>query len=316
MNLVHSLPPPDSARPKRKRWKIVAAVGALLLFMGGIAAPFFALAADAWQVAVAFQTGKPPPANHLATGLCVAGATFAAAIVTMYALERSEKTASYEQVQRSVEAGRAYFLYLRPFAIEKRFLLDMPLFSGIPFVWMLPPVRYLFGLEPNLKRSVEEQAGALMLAIGETDRSPGIAKLTPPDEAWQTVFVRFAQNACGVFIIPFRSAGTLWEFDWLVANALDKTVFVLPPVHTDPFLGLLATHGYASQWKALQERYADKVALPDYRPEGLMFSVDEFKTLEGSRWAPDTVCALGVGNLDAAVDHLLIHGRLGRLLIL
>lgn len=69
-----------------------------------------------------------------------------------------------------------------------------------------------------------------MVAIGETDRNPGIAKYTPTDADWQVLFVRPATKASGIVIVPSTTAGTLWELDWLVAHALAKTVFVLPPV--------------------------------------------------------------------------------------
>jgi hypothetical protein len=246
---------------------------------------------------------------------------------------RAGRPAELRRVLQRLEDGRPFLLYLRPFAIERRLLLHVPMLSGIPYVWALPQVRLWLGLEPNLKRSIARFPSVAMVAIGELDDDPGVAKLTPTDADWQSLFVDLAGRAAGVFVVPFTSTGSLWELDWLFDHALGKTVFILPPSHVDPIVGAFRSHDFEGRWRDLQKRYATRADLPDYREAGAMLTLKPASApnltplrallqhgaaglrppvaAPGERWIPHTLLPLGQDSLDAAVDGLIDAGRLG-----
>lgn len=297
-------------RPKWVAWLALFLAVALIAGLVGLAV---AIVADAWSVMGAMRRGVPPAGSWLNLALTGLGVIVALCVSVMYGVDRMQKPADDADVQRRIADGAMFFLYLRPFAIERRLLLELPLVSGIPYLWALPPIRYLLGLEPNLKRAMEE-VGAVMVGIGELDRSPGVAKLTPGDADWQQVFVDLAERASGIFVIPFTSAGSQWEFDWLLEKALGKTIIVLPPVHADPIVGELRTHAFEAQWQLLRGRYAGRIDLPAYEPRGLMVTLKPGAGRDGAGWVPDVSFPLDRIDLKRAVEHLLRAGRLGGLI--
>jgi len=58
----------------------------------------------------------------------------------------------------------------------------------------------------------------------------------------------------------------MWEFEWLLHNAFDRTLLIMPPENP---VGFGATNkSYQHRWKALREHVKALVTLPEYEKEG------------------------------------------------
>lgn len=77
-------------------------------------------------------------------------------------------------------------------------------------------------------------------------------------------------------MVPFATTSTLWEFEWILANAFPKTVFILPPADTERFYGKAKlAFEYDRGWQEMRAKYADRVQLPEYDASGLVFTLTE-----------------------------------------
>jgi hypothetical protein len=135
-----------------------------------------------------------------------------------------------------VESGGRYFLYLRSFEFENDVRLREDSFEA----WMRTCWTRALRTSPRFYVAMALKQWGPTLGIGGV-RGPGMTLYTSSDMGWQQDFVRLAEGAAGIFVLPSVTPGSAWELDWLCVNTLDKTVFLFPPQYAvsrdawDPF---------------------------------------------------------------------------------
>ena len=298
---------PDPAVPPSRHpsWHGWAALALGLAFLGCIVGFVTVFVLDARETVVAAAARRPPDKGWLDWANYVLGGVFVCLLAAMMAIDQLQKPAEYAHAAERIAGGAPFVLYLRPFAIERRLIGYLPMIGGLPYVWAIPLMRYLFGLEAYLKRAIEP-AGLELIAIGEVDGTAGIAKIKPTDDEWQDLFIDHALRSRCIVVVPFTSAGSVWELDWIVENALAKTILVLPSVEQDPFIGLVKTHALPQQWQAICARYSSRLALPDYPLDGRLLTFrPERRAVGDTRWVADQTLEFGRADFDTALARML-----------
>jgi hypothetical protein len=291
--------------PRHPAWHGWAALAIALLFLACLIGFAITWVLDLRETILAAGARRPPERGWVAGAYYVLGGVFVSLLIAMMAIDRLQKPAEYENTAARIGAGAPFVLYLRPFAIERRLLGYLPLVGGLPYIWTIPLARYLFGLEAYLNHAIEP-AGFLLIAIGEMDETVGIAKLKPTDAEWRDLFVDLGRRASAIVVVPFTSAGSVWELDWIVENALAKTVLVLPPVNQDPFIGVVRNHDLPRQWLALRTRWAERLKLPAYPVQGLLLTFRaERSEIEDVRWVPAQELEFGRSDFGPALGEML-----------
>jgi hypothetical protein len=127
-----------------------------------------------------------------------------------------------------------YYLYLRPFAITNKVLLQNPSLASIQETFNPERNR---DFETTLTAALEF-AKIPLIALGKPGETLGAGRFATDDEHWREVFKPLASQASGLILVPSLHTGTMYEIKWIIENsALSKTIFVrlpkLPQVEWD-----------------------------------------------------------------------------------
>jgi hypothetical protein len=154
-----------------------------------------------------------------------------------------------------------FVLYLRPFSVTDRLSL-----IGISTKWGGMDIESLIA---NSCRSCGE-----LLALGQPGESIGAGRISSPDHSWKDSFVRLAERARAIVVIPAKNAGTLFEIEYIKINGLlGKTMFLMPPRTVKTFSELSFEgsneRDYAENWAHVREVLLELgINVPPYSQSG------------------------------------------------
>lgn len=185
---------------------------------------------------------------------------------------RRTQLALNDRAAETLDANRPLVLYLRPFMTSGRLDVVNPMQARAD--------RFLLGkyFDAELAVSLALEGRAGMIAIGDTGKSVGAAKLVTEDERWRELLVRCAERALAIVVVPYRRPSTMWEVRYLFSRPelLGKTLFLMPPTYLRPYaLRILVGRSPARMWKAAAaELRAQQIELPGYRRIGGWIRMD------------------------------------------
>lgn len=142
---------------------------------------------------------------------------------------RRQQTAIDQAAMERVSEGGHYFLYLRSFHFEPVIRVREDNKETIRSTCWFRIYRTI--LQAYVAVALKPYAPTL--GIGGVS-SVGMTTYTTSDESWREDFRRLASGATGIFVLPSATEGSTWELEWLVTNALKKTLFIVPPADSIP----------------------------------------------------------------------------------
>ncbi len=118
-----------------------------------------------------------------------------------------------------------FILYLRPFAYSGKFKIPNNLESEADRQMMGPNWDF------ELALSIAIEPTYRLVAVGDTVRSFGAAKIVSSEDNWNEKVIDLANKAKAIFVIPYNRPGTVWEIEQIFTrnNWLKKTIFVMLP---------------------------------------------------------------------------------------
>jgi hypothetical protein len=245
---------------------------------------FGGLFVAAMMVAVAWVRSQPVPTG--AWLLAGAGAPLLAwgAVrlhradkrIGAYQRRRNERASAIrDQVLAGTNPARPYFVYLRPFDIDGKFV-EAPR-EGADHAYVEEygwPMTY-HDLESGLALLVYKYGE--LVALSDDPGKAGAGYVRSTDISWQDEVCALCQHAEGIFVVPFDREGTAWEVEMLVERGwLDKVFFIMPaasPLRGWPNPQRLSPN-YRKLWKAGRVRYK-ALNLPEYDKQGAMVQVGD-----------------------------------------
>jgi len=127
-------------------------------------------------------------------------------------------------------------LYLRPFTIDGKILVDNP-GRRSPLYWLWYPNQANSSLFVDLEELIliTVEKWAEFDAIGySSDEALGAGKICSSDENWRSYFIALANKAVCIFSVPSLNNSTIWELEWLANNKLySKVVMLFTKLHLD-----------------------------------------------------------------------------------
>jgi hypothetical protein len=173
-----------------------------------------------------------------------------------------------DQVTMGMNPARPYFVYLRPFGIDGKFV-EAPR-KGANHAYVEE-----YGW-PTVSHDLESALGLLvhpygdLVALSDDPGEAGAGHVRSTDLSWQKEVEALCEHAKGVFIVPFNFEGTAWEVEMLVRRGwLSKSLFVMPAIPvTRRLMGVRwFSRDYEALWAAGRRRYK-ALDLPEYNARG------------------------------------------------
>jgi hypothetical protein len=184
--------------------------------------------------------------------------------------DQEGKDDAAQTIIASGEAGKPFFLYLRPFDSTNAYRI-------------VDAHRNAFSMETyqrdgfdDIERLVARalESTAPFIALGVSGEHRGAGRATVDESAWQAKIGALMQQAKIIIIMPSSNEGTLYELKLLVSERLlEKTLFIMPPVESYWYKSIFATGEH--KWQATRAACAAfGLTLPEQVREGALFSVD------------------------------------------
>lgn len=266
------------------KWIAVGAVGSLSLLFSIL------LAVPEW-----IHSQPVPTATWVLAGVGIV--MFAVSAVSIwhtqrridaYQQRRNERACAIrDQVTAGMNPARPYFVYLRPFDIDGRFV-EAPR-KGADGAYVEE-----YGW-PTASHDLESALALLvypcgdLVALSDEPGEAGAGYVRSTDLSWQEEVEALCEYAEGVFVVPFDSDGTAWEVETLVRRGwLSKSAFVMPatPVTQRVFGLRLFSRDYRALWAAGRARYT-ALDLPEYNARGaVVLAGADGRVLHGFGRAP------------------------------
>jgi hypothetical protein len=194
--------------------------------------------------------------------------------------ERLRRTNQRLLDRRALQATRdkrPYILYLRSFKSDDGVTLETAPMMGRSG---LSEPRMFFsdvisgyaenGRRKSMDEAIYDATGYQfpIICIGDKVTTVGATRVSTNDEEWKSVFIDLANGAKAIVCVPFPSAGSLLEIEWIGQNAAQKTVFVVPDDksvgNSDSFARFWTKSVVAFSWLGQK--------VPIYRAQGLIFT--------------------------------------------
>ena len=195
-----------------------------------------------------------------------------------YQRHRNQKAnAIRDEVLNNSNPSAPYFVYLRPFDIDEKFVFSPRNAADQNYVeeYGLPTTYH--DLESAIALFVHPFGELVALSDEEGKAGAGYVKST--DGTWQEDVKKMCAYAEGIFLVPFDFEGTAWEVEMVVElGFLKKTFFVMPAksvIHH--FFGLkYLSRDYKTLWEAGCTRYRElDLELPEYDTQGAIVQIDD-----------------------------------------
>ncbi len=171
-----------------------------------------------------------------------------------------------------------YFIFLRSF--EKTEGYENQLTRIVP--GEMDPTAGIYlpeSIVGELDAAVREQEAKLVVLGGQLvlPIDHGVIWLQCPDRAWWVNFELLATHATGIIICPELTPGIFDELELIRnRNLLSKTIFFMSPTpQSSDAVNYAEPKNREKQWNEIQKRFQEeKILLPDYAPQGRLFSLD------------------------------------------
>lgn len=211
------------------------------------------------------------------------------------------------------KSDRPFFVFLRPFDIDGKFYAAP---GGIPadhayveeYGW--PTADH--DMESALANLV--YAHGLLVAVSDKPGEAGAGYFKSSDDTWQDDVRAICDQAAGIFMVPFASAGTAWEVNLLVSSGwLEKSFFVMPTEQGFPRLfgiNRLAAD-FREMWSVARDFY-ESLPLPVYDEQGEIFQLIEGEVVRYWFGSPKPFAGR---DLDDKGDIAALQKRLGELVV-
>jgi hypothetical protein len=223
-----------------------------------------------------FISGPLPTGAWILAGVCAV--TFAWVVkaqrksekrIADYQKRRNERaSAILEQVLIGKNPSWPYFVYLRPFNIDGKFIEAPRQRADDAFVeeYGLPTAYH--DLESALALLVYPHSQ--LVALSDDPGKAGAGYVRSTDLSWKEEVRALCEHAEGIFVVPFNFEGTAWEVEMVIkSNWLLKTFFVMPAhasLHRLPGFRRLSLD-YRDKWEKGRARYG-MLKLPEYDEQG------------------------------------------------
>lgn len=198
--------------------------------------------------------------------------------VARYQKSRNERAnAICDEVLTNSNPSTSYFVYLRPFNIDEKFVSAPRSEADQNYVeeYGLPTIYH--DLESALALLVHPYGELVALSKKEGKAGAGYVKST--NDKWEHIVQKLCNYAEGIFIVPFDFKGTATEVEILKDSGfVNKTFFVMPAQSvTWRLFGLkLMTRNFRTLWEAGRTRYQKLgLELPEYDASGGIIQINE-----------------------------------------
>lgn len=175
-----------------------------------------------------------------------------------------------DEVLNDKNPSKPYFVYLRPFDIDEKFVYPPETGAGEKYVEEYGMPKNYHDLESALALLVYPHGELVALSKKEGKAGAGHVKST--DDSWENDVHKLCRFAEGIFIVPFSYEGTAWEVEMLVENNyLKKTFFVMPSksIIFRLFGSKRLSRDYKELWESGRSRYGELgLELPKYDTHG------------------------------------------------
>jgi len=189
--------------------------------------------------------------------------------VAVYQQRRNQQASSIrDQVIAGNNPVRPYFVYLRPFDIDGKFVEAPRQGADLAYVEQYGWPTVSHDLESALALLVYPYGD--LVALSDDPGKAGAGYVRSTDLSWQAEVEALCRYAEGIFMVPFDFQGTAWEVEMLSQHSwLDKTLLVMPATPpTQRVFGIaLFSRDYRTLWTAGRARYP-ALELPEYNPRG------------------------------------------------
>ncbi|MFF4038964.1 hypothetical protein [Streptomyces sp. NPDC001816] len=191
--------------------------------------------------------------------------------------EDSEKLLS-SIIQGKSETHQSYVLYLRPFFSTAQLPSGAQTSDG-------KPAQHI-DMELVFRRAFKRDR--LFVALGKPGEAEGAARLLTSDKNWWNTFVRLAEKADLIVMLPSVKEGTFREARWIRQNGmLEKCLMFMPAmppasgridIYEGPKLPIVRvrrqrvySYNPAAEWVEAAARYHGiGIELPEYDPRGAL----------------------------------------------
>lgn len=189
---------------------------------------------------------------------------------------------------KAAQDNRPFILYLRSFKTDTGVELETAPDKGL---YGFTDSRVFFsavisgystnGRRKSMDEAVYDATGFQfpIICIGNKVTTVGATRVSTTDQEWKAVFLDLASRAKAIVCVPFPSAGSLWEIEWIGQNAIQKTVFLVPD---DTSVG--KDKSYEPYWNQSLTAFGWLGQIPPYRDSGFIFTVPAEKT-RATVWA-------------------------------
>ena len=230
-----------------------------------------------------FRSGPLPTGAWILVGVCAATLAW-----VVKAQRKSEKRIADYQKRRNARANSIlekvligknpswpYFVYLRPFNIDGKFIEAPRLKADDAFVEEYGLPTSYHDLESALALLVYPHSQ--LVALSDNPGKAGAGYVRSTDLSWKEEVRALCEHAEGIFVVPFSFEGTAWEVEMIIeSNWLLKTFFVMPAhssLHRLPGFRRLSLD-YRDKWEKGRARYG-ALKLPEYDEQGAVVLVGD-----------------------------------------
>ena len=162
-------------------------------------------------------------------------------------------------------------VFLRPFYTTDRIETKQPLM--IP-QWLGGTMTFrTYNIEHPLEDTLVEAFRHTLpiVALGKPGETFGVGRVLMDEDSWQKAASELMRLASLLICLPSSRPGSQWEMNQIILNHyFSKTVFIMPPDSSS-----FKTKQLKEDWDLLkQQMVSNGITLPEYRADGLFFSVD------------------------------------------
>jgi len=191
--------------------------------------------------------------------------------VASYQARRDQAAVTLFNAVRS-GVQQKFGIFLRPFytmdKIETKQTIMIPQWSGGTMTFST------YVIEHKLEDALVEAFRYTLpvVALGKPGETFGVGRILVDEDSWQKAASELMRRASLLICLPSSRPGSQWEMNQIILNHyFSKTVFIMPP---DPWS--------FKRWKQLKEDWdllkqqmvSHDITIPEYRADGLFFSID------------------------------------------
>ena len=156
---------------------------------------------------------------------------------------------------------KRFAVYARPFNST-----DQLTTQNMDLAWIPGQTPTHIDLETKLTRALQGRLHTV--ALGRPGEMMGSGRIDVAESEWQSAFVLLASNAALVLLLPSSRAGTHWETEWLLKNARDRLLLIMPMSPTP-------SQSYRGEWEKAGVTLSQiGVELPPYDDRGAIFRIN------------------------------------------